>query len=64
MLEIVLTNHFKPGQKVLIVDAGGGTIDVSSYTVNSTLPLKVEEFLKPKCNGIFCNSTHRTDRES
>ncbi|KAF9650957.1 hypothetical protein BDM02DRAFT_3184899 [Thelephora ganbajun] len=38
-----------PGHKVLIVDAGGGTIDISSYTVNSTSPLEVEEFQEPKC---------------
>ena len=47
----------KPGHKVLVVDAGGGTIDVSSYTVNSTLPLEVEEHHEPKCEAVYRNST-------
>jgi len=38
-----------PGRKVLVIDAGGGTVDISSYTVISTSPLKVEEFHKPQC---------------
>lgn len=34
---------------VLIVDAGGGTVDVSSYTVLDNAPLEVEELFQPKC---------------
>ena len=49
----VLITRFKPGHKVLVVDAGGGTVDVSSYTVKSTSPLEVEEFHEPKCNGLI-----------
>ena len=52
----------KPGHKVLVVDAGGGTLDVSSYTVNSTSPLKVEEFHEPKCNDPTWNLTHQADK--
>ena len=57
----VLTTRLKPGHKVLIVDAGGGTIDISSYTVNSTSPLEVEEFQEPKCNGLIWNLTRCAD---
>ena len=60
----ILTNRLKPGHKVLVVDAGGGTVDVSSYTVDSTTPLKVVEFHEPKCNGLICNLTHWTDRDA
>ena len=35
--------------KVLIVDAGGGTIDISSYVVTEDSPLRVEELFEPKC---------------
>lgn len=37
------------GDSVLIVDAGGGTIDISSYTVLKNAPLQVEELFQPKC---------------
>ena len=47
----VPTSRFKPGHKVVVVDAGDGTIDIGSYTVKSTSPLEVEEFRKPQCNG-------------
>jgi len=55
---------FKPGNKVVVIDAGGGTVDISSYTVNSTSPLEVEEFHEPKCNVLSCDSDRRTDREN
>jgi len=38
---------------MVVVDAGGGTIDISSYTVTSTSPLGVEECHEPKCNGLI-----------
>jgi hypothetical protein len=59
----VLTCRFKPGHKVVIIDAGGGTVDISSYTVNSTSPLEVEEFHEPTCNVLSCDLNHRADRE-
>lgn len=46
-----LTSCFKPGHKVFTIDAGGGTIDISSYSVTSTSPLEVEEFVEQKCEG-------------
>ena len=35
--------------KVIVIDAGGGTIDISSYTVRAKSPLKVEELYLPRC---------------
>ena len=52
-LRIRSDHSFKPGHRVLVVDAGGGTIDISAYTVSSTSPLEVEEFDEPKCNGLI-----------
>ena len=37
------------GEQVLIVDAGGGTIDISTYTVLNTGPLQVTELYESKC---------------
>ena len=39
------------GDKVLIVDAGGGTIDISSYVVTKGVPLQVEELFRPECQS-------------
>ena len=41
----------QPGEQVLIVDAGGGTIDISTYTVLNNRPLRVEELYEPKCES-------------
>ncbi|KAF9783741.1 hypothetical protein BJ322DRAFT_1021545 [Thelephora terrestris] len=42
----------KCGDKVLVVDAGGGTIDISSYAVINNGPLQVEELFQPKWRRI------------
>ena len=39
------------GDRVLIVDAGGGTIDISSYLVTDNLPLQVKELFQSKCRS-------------
>ena len=38
---------------MLIVDAGGGTIDISSYAVTGSDPLQVEELFEPQCESKF-----------
>ena len=49
----------------MVIDAGGGTIDISSYTVTSPSPLKVEEFHEPKCNhGLILESDLSADRHA
>jgi len=45
----ILTSRFKPGHKVVVVDAGYGVVDIHSYTVKSTSPWEVEEFREPQC---------------
>ena len=39
------------GEDALIIDAGGGTIDISAYTVLNGNPLQVEELYEPKCES-------------
>jgi len=44
----VLT-RLQVGEQVLIIDAGGGTIDISTYKILNNGPLQVEELYEPKC---------------
>ena len=37
------------GTHVIVIDAGGGTIDVSGYAVEGENPLHVEEIFAPEC---------------
>ena len=39
----------QPNEQVLIIDAGGGTIDISTYKVLSDNPLQVEELYESQC---------------
>ena len=41
--------HSQPGKQALIIDAGGGTIDITTYKVLSRIPLSIEELCEPKC---------------
>ncbi|KAI0656113.1 hypothetical protein C8Q70DRAFT_391425 [Cubamyces menziesii] len=43
------TDVIADGQNVMIVDAGGGTVDISSYSFTSTSPLTVEEIASADC---------------
>ena len=33
----------------MIIDAGGGTVDISAYSFTSTTPLSVEEIAAAEC---------------
>lgn len=48
---------------MMIVDAGGGTVDISSYAFVSTSPLTVEEIASADCKWYFrCGiSAHTTE---
>lgn len=35
----------------MIIDAGGGTIDISTYEVVNDKPLQVEELYEPECES-------------
>ncbi|KAH9940105.1 uncharacterized protein BXZ73DRAFT_99103 [Epithele typhae] len=45
----LMDDTLRYGHSVMIVDAGGGTVDISSYGFNSTAPLVVEEVASPDC---------------
>ncbi|KIY51050.1 hypothetical protein FISHEDRAFT_37884 [Fistulina hepatica ATCC 64428] len=48
----VLSNPSKHG--FIVADAGGGTLDISSYAIKGTFPLVIEEIAPPDC--IFAGS--------
>ena len=37
----------------MIVDAGGGTVDISSYALTSTTPIAVEEIATAECKSLL-----------
>ncbi|EPQ55250.1 hypothetical protein GLOTRDRAFT_42483 [Gloeophyllum trabeum ATCC 11539] len=48
----------KIGNKIMIVDAGGGTVDLSSYCIKDLRPLTVAEVAAPGCRmqgSVFVN---------
>ncbi|TFK50888.1 hypothetical protein OE88DRAFT_1630336 [Heliocybe sulcata] len=52
------SDALEAGNKIMIVDAGGGTIDISSYIISESRPIKVEEAASPDCRlqgSVFVN---------
>ena len=48
----------------MIIDAGGGTVDISTYAFKSVEPVKVEEISVPSCkyherSGLLPRRAHR-----
>lgn len=37
---------------MIVIDAGGGTIDVSGYAIEGESPLRVEEIFASECTSI------------
>ncbi|KZT05487.1 uncharacterized protein LAESUDRAFT_727131 [Laetiporus sulphureus 93-53] len=50
----------KTGNQLMIVDAGGGTVDLSTYRITSTVPAKAVESIAPDC--VMQGSTFVNDR--
>lgn len=41
---------------MIVIDAGGGTVDISGYAVEDEGPLRVEEIFAPECTfNWFCD---------
>ena len=49
--ELVFLTRLQPGEQALIIDAGGGTIDISAYRVLNNWPLRVGELYEPNCKS-------------
>ncbi|KAI0318140.1 hypothetical protein OF83DRAFT_1171352 [Amylostereum chailletii] len=50
----LLADVIQTGSNIMIVDAGGGTVDLSSYTFANATPIEIEEIATPA--GIFLGS--------
>ncbi|KAG8919318.1 hypothetical protein FRC02_001749 [Tulasnella sp. 418] len=72
MVNNLARTALKVGSEITVIDAGGGTIDVSSYKVSGTGPLRLEERQVPDCRLVgsvfvtkaFENFTRRKLRNS
>lgn len=42
-----LTRNFKEGEAFVLLDAGGGTVDATTYTVDKSSPLRLSKELVP-----------------
>lgn len=47
-LKSIQPNHLHPGNNFIVCDAGGGTVDLISYEVEQTSPLRVKESTEGK----------------
>ncbi|KAK3619064.1 hypothetical protein LTR56_024269 [Elasticomyces elasticus] len=53
-LQAMQPNHLKIGHNFIVIDAGGGTVDLISYSINQLKPLRLEELAKG--SGGFCGA--------
>lgn len=48
---LLKADFLQVGKNVIVIDAGGGTIDISGYVVESKNPLEVEEIFASECTS-------------
>ncbi|KAJ3489527.1 hypothetical protein NLI96_g2044 [Meripilus lineatus] len=48
-LDSGLATEVREGEGVMVIDAGGGTVDLSTYSIIACSPLRVEEVSAPGC---------------
>jgi hypothetical protein len=53
-LQAIQPNHLKPGDNFVVCDAGGGTVDLISYEIKQTQPLRLEE--SAEGSGACCGA--------
>ncbi|KAF9783709.1 hypothetical protein BJ322DRAFT_1066702 [Thelephora terrestris] len=53
----------KVGRNVIVIDAGGGTIDISGYTVENQNPPQVAEIFASECRLLGATTVTRRARE-
>lgn len=44
----------------MIIDAGGGTVDISTYAIIKSSPITVEEISSPECMPMLCDRRLRS----
>ena len=53
-LQAIQPNHLKVGDNFVVCDAGGGTVDLISYEIKQTRPLRIEE--SAEGSGACCGA--------
>ncbi|KAK4895262.1 hypothetical protein LTR27_006605 [Elasticomyces elasticus] len=59
-LQAMQPNHLKIGHNFVVIDAGGGTVDLISYSIRQLKPLRLEELAKG--SGGFCGAAFLNNR--
>ncbi|KAK5119582.1 hypothetical protein LTR85_007411 [Meristemomyces frigidus] len=62
-LQAVQPNHLKVGHNFIVIDAGGGTVDLITYGIKQLTPLRLEEMVPGSggcCGAVFLNSEQTT----
>lgn len=57
-LQAIKPNSLRIGQNFVVVDAGGGTVDLITYSIKSLSPLRLEEVVRGSggcCGAVFLN---------
>lgn len=57
-LQAIQPNHLKIGHNFVVIDAGGGTVDLVSYGIRQLTPLRLEELVEGSgacCGASFLN---------
>jgi len=57
-LQAIQRNYFKAGDNFVVVDAGGGTVDLISYEIRQLTPLRIEESVTGSgacCGAVLLN---------
>lgn len=57
-LQAIQPNHLKVGQNFVVIDAGGGTVDLITYSIRQLTPLRLEEVVRGSggcCGAAFLN---------
>ncbi|KAI6845763.1 actin-like ATPase domain-containing protein [Hortaea werneckii] len=57
-LQAIQPNHLKVGQNFIVIDAGGGTVDLITYSIRQLTPLRLEEVVRGSggcCGAAFLN---------
>ncbi|KAK4950848.1 hypothetical protein LTR10_010841 [Elasticomyces elasticus] len=59
-LQAMQPSHLKIGHNFIVIDAGGGTVDLISYSIRQLKPLRLEELAKG--SGGFCGAAFLNNR--
>lgn len=63
-VNLLNTDSLQVGNHVIVIDAGGGTIDISGYSVEDDNPLRVEEIFASECTFTLLSRASLNNQRS